>query len=157
MSGVVNLLHLVLMHDHDVSGCPAGIHARYHHRSTVLPLLLMLWSSSYLRVLVVTRDQIRGLARGLVGILHWVTQSAVILLACNVMSLYIVRPRTFSICWIYTHLILDNGRWNTEGALACTPIRCHGNVLQAWGCYRDRVRVATVVRLRNTHVHSTVA
>jgi hypothetical protein len=56
MSGVVHLLHLVLMHDHDVSGCPAGIDTRDNHSSPVLLLLLL---GSYLRVLVVTRDQIR--------------------------------------------------------------------------------------------------
>ena len=60
MSGIVHLLDLALVHDHDVAGCPAGSDTRDHHRSPVFPLLML--GPSYLRVLVVTRDQIWGLA-----------------------------------------------------------------------------------------------
>jgi len=60
MSRVVHLLDLALVHDHDVAGCPTGSDAGDHHRSPVLPLLML--GGSYLRVLVVTRDQIWGLA-----------------------------------------------------------------------------------------------
>lgn len=60
MSGVVHLLDLALVHHHDVAGCPACSDTRDHHGSPVFPLLML--GGSYLRVLVVTRDQIRGLA-----------------------------------------------------------------------------------------------
>jgi hypothetical protein len=60
MSGVVHLLHLALVHDHDVACCPTGSDTRNHHCSPVFPLLML--GGSYLRVLVVTRDQIWGLA-----------------------------------------------------------------------------------------------
>jgi hypothetical protein len=60
MSGVVHLLHLALMHDHDVTGYPAGIDTRDHHRSPVLALLML--GGSYLRILIMARDQIWGLA-----------------------------------------------------------------------------------------------
>ena len=154
MSRVAHLLHLALMHDHDVACCSAGIDTWDHHRSAVLPLLML--GSSYLRVLIMTRDQIWGLAWGPVGILHRVTLSAVVLMTVNVMSLYIVWIGGFSIISVYTYLILYNGGWNTEAALACTPIRCHRSVMQAGACSRDRVRVGAVVGLRNTHVHSAV-
>jgi len=155
MSGVVHLLHLALMHDHDISGYPAGIDTRDHHRSPVFPLLML--GGSYLRVLIMTRDQIWRLAWGPVGILHGVALSAVILMTVNVMNLYILWAGAFSVGSVYTYLVLDNGGWNTEAALACTPIWCHWSVMQAGTSCRDRVRVGTVVGLRNTHVHSTVA
>jgi hypothetical protein len=75
----------------------------------------------------------------------------------NVLSLYIVWAGAFSVASVYTYFILDNGGLDTEAALACTPIGCHGSVMQAWCCCRDRVRVSPVVGLRNTHVHSAVA
>ena len=60
MSGVVHLLHLALMHDHDVTGYPAGIDTRDHHGSPVFPLLML--GGGYLRILIMTRDQIWRLA-----------------------------------------------------------------------------------------------
>lgn len=100
------MLHLILVHYHDISCGSACINTRHDQPRLVLALLRL---RAHLRILVVTCDQMRALARWTVSIGHRVTLPAIILVTDYVVSLNVVRARAAAtaVTPVYTHLVFD--------------------------------------------------
>ena len=157
MPRVVQLLHLALMHDNDVSCCPTGINT-WHDEASTAQVLSFLLLGYDLRILVMACNQIRRLALtpSGVGVCHRMTLPAVIRMIYLV-SLHVVRSRAPSVTPFYTYLILNYGGRGTQGALASPSIWGHRGIMNAGRCGCDCIRIySSMIRLRDTHIHTTI-